>query len=59
MPVNGENKQWHEQPALVKSNSKSILVFVKHSPGNASCRKGLSCLNSWFKVLQTKVMARR
>ena len=22
----------HEQPAIVKSNLKSILVFVKHSP---------------------------
>ena len=34
MPVNGESKQWHERPAIViKSNLKSILVFVKHSPG--------------------------
>ena len=31
MPVNGESKQWHEQPAIVKSNLKLILVFVKHS----------------------------
>ena len=30
---NGESKQWHELPAIVKSNLKSILVFVKHSPG--------------------------
>ena len=33
MPVNGKRKQWHERPAIVKSNLKSILVFVKHSPG--------------------------
>ena len=33
MPVDGESKQWHEQPAIVKSNLKSILVFVKHSLG--------------------------
>ena len=33
MPVNGESKQWQEQAAIVKSNLKSILVFVKHSPG--------------------------
>ena len=31
---NGERKQWHEQPAIVKSNLKLILVFVKHFPGN-------------------------
>ena len=36
MPVNGESKQWHERPAIVKSNLKSILVFVKHSPGQVS-----------------------
>ena len=30
---NGESKQWHERPAIVKSNLKLILVFVKHSPG--------------------------
>ena len=30
--VNGEGKRWNEQPAIVKSNLKSILVFVKHSP---------------------------
>ena len=29
---NGESKQWHERPAIVKSNLKSILVFVKHPP---------------------------
>ena len=33
MPVKGESKQWHEWPAIVKSNLKSIFVFVKHSPG--------------------------
>ena len=27
-----ESKQWDERPAIVKSNLKSILVFVKHSP---------------------------
>ena len=32
MPVNGESKQWHERPAIVKFNLKSILVFVKHPP---------------------------
>ena len=32
MPVNDESKQWHEWPAIVKSNLKSILVFVKHPP---------------------------
>ena len=30
MPVNGERKLWHEWPAIVKSNLKTILVFVKH-----------------------------
>ena len=30
MPVNDERKQWHEWPAIVQSNLKSILVFVKH-----------------------------
>ena len=29
----GESKQWHERPAIVTSYLKSILVFVKHSPG--------------------------
>ena len=29
---NGESNQWHEWPAIVKSNLKSILVFVKHPP---------------------------
>ena len=29
---NGESKQWYERPAKVKSNLKSFLVFVKHSP---------------------------
>ena len=29
MPVNGESKQWHERLAIVKSNFKSILIFVK------------------------------
>ena len=29
---NGESKQWHDRPAIVISNVKSILVFVKHSP---------------------------
>ena len=38
MPVNGESKQWHERPAIFKSNLKSILVFVKHSPGFVKCR---------------------
>ena len=33
MPVNGEKKQWHEQHAIIKSNLKSILVFVKYSHG--------------------------
>ena len=33
MPVNGESKQWPERPAIVKSNLKSILVFVKHPLG--------------------------
>ena len=33
LPVNGESKQWHEWPVIVKSNLKSILVFVRHSPG--------------------------
>ena len=32
--TNGESNQWHEQPAIVKSNLKSILVFVKHPPGS-------------------------
>ena len=32
MEVNGKNKQWYEWPAIVKSNLKSILVFVKHPP---------------------------
>lgn len=27
MPVNGESKEWHESPAKVKSNSKSILFI--------------------------------
>ena len=26
---NGESNQWHEWPAIVKCNLKSILVFVK------------------------------
>ena len=30
MPVNGESKRRHEQPVIVKSNLKLILVFVKH-----------------------------
>ena len=29
----GENNQWHEWPAILKSNLKLILVFVKHPPG--------------------------
>ena len=29
---NGKSKQWHDWPAIVKSNLKSILVFVKHPP---------------------------
>ena len=29
----GESNQWHEWSAIVKSNLKSILVFVKHSLG--------------------------
>ena len=29
---NGECNQWHELPTKVKSNLKSILVYVKHSP---------------------------
>ena len=33
LPVNVESKHWHERPAIVKSNLKSILVFVKHSCG--------------------------
>ena len=32
MPVNGKSKQWHGQPAIVKSNLRLILVFEKHSP---------------------------
>ena len=28
MLVNGERKQWHERPAIVKSNLKSILVYI-------------------------------
>ena len=28
----GESRQWHERPAIVESNLKSILVFVKHPP---------------------------
>ena len=32
MPVNGESKQKHERSAIVKFNSKSILVFVKTLP---------------------------
>ena len=32
MPVNDEKKQWHERPAILKSNLKSILVFVKQPP---------------------------
>ena len=28
-----ESNHWHEWPAIVKSNLKSILVFVKHTPG--------------------------
>ena len=32
IPVNGESKQWQEQPAIAKSNLKLILVIVKHSP---------------------------
>ena len=32
MPVNDESKEWHEQPAIAKSNLKLILVFVKHPP---------------------------
>ena len=31
MLVNGESKQRREWPAIVKSNLKSILAFVKHS----------------------------
>ena len=34
IPVNGESKQWHEEPAIVKPNLNSIVVFVKHPPGN-------------------------
>ena len=30
IPVNGESKQWHEQPVIVTSNLKLTLVFVKH-----------------------------
>ena len=30
---NCEGKQWHDRPAIVKSNLKSSLVFVKHSLG--------------------------
>ena len=33
MPVKDESKQLHERPVIVKSNLKSILIFVKHSPG--------------------------
>ena len=36
IPVSDESKQWHERPAIVKSNLKSILVFVKHSPYSRS-----------------------
>ena len=28
--TNDESNQWHELPAIVKFNLKSILVFVKH-----------------------------
>ena len=31
--TNGESNQWHQCPAILKSKLKSILVFVKHSPG--------------------------
>ena len=44
MPVKGESKQWHEWPAIVKSNLKSILVFVEHPPGG---------LIKWFTASQT------
>ena len=39
MPVNGERKQRHERPAIVKSNLKSILVFVKHTPDQLQTNK--------------------
>ena len=39
MTVNGER----EQPAIDKSNLKSILVFVKHSPGLLN----LCNMNNW------------
>ena len=29
---NGKSNQWHEWLAIVKSNLKLILNFVKHSP---------------------------
>ena len=31
---NDESKQWHEWPAIVKSNLKAILFFVKQPPGS-------------------------
>ena len=37
--TNRDSNQWHEWPAIVKSNLKSILVFVKHSPGFPLCFK--------------------
>ena len=30
--LTSESNHWHEQPAIVKSNLKSILVSVKHFP---------------------------
>ena len=32
LETNGDSNQWQEWPAIVKSNLKSILVFVKHPP---------------------------